>query len=141
MFESYDDILTVEEACEALKIGYNAINTGKLRGYRNGRVWRIPKAAVVECVMEKARMELSLSIGFYVCKVRKKYFEILYLAKMCRVALCNSQISVAVQGKDQQRGGLRAKGYVTYENTQKWPGENGYFRKSRGDDENVAQNC
>ena len=25
MFESYDDILTVEEACEALKIGYNAI--------------------------------------------------------------------------------------------------------------------
>ena len=38
MFESYDDILTVEEACEALKIGYNAIyellNTGKLRGYR-----------------------------------------------------------------------------------------------------------
>ncbi len=60
---------------------------------------------------------------------------------MCRVALCNSQISVAVQGKDQQRGGLRAKGYVTYENTQKWPGENGYFRKSRGDDENVAQNC
>ena len=43
MFESYDDILTVEEACEALKIGYNAmyelLNTGKLKGYRNGRVW------------------------------------------------------------------------------------------------------
>ena len=42
MFESYDDVLTVEEACEALKIGYNAmyelLNTGKLRGYRNGRV-------------------------------------------------------------------------------------------------------
>ena len=35
MFESYDDVLTVEEACEALKIGYNAmyelLNTGKLR--------------------------------------------------------------------------------------------------------------
>ena len=25
MFESYDDILTVEEACEALKVGYNAM--------------------------------------------------------------------------------------------------------------------
>ena len=52
MFESYDDILTVEEACEALKIGYNAmyalLNTGELRGYRNGRVWRIPKKALVE---------------------------------------------------------------------------------------------
>ena len=54
MFESYDDVLTVEEACEALKIGYNAIygllNTGKLRGYRNGRVWRIQKTAIVEYI-------------------------------------------------------------------------------------------
>ena len=60
MFESYDDILTVEEACEALKIGYNAmyelLNTGKLRGYRNGRVWRIPKAALVEFIREMAKM-------------------------------------------------------------------------------------
>ena len=33
MFENYDDILTVEEACEALKVGYNAmyalLNTGE----------------------------------------------------------------------------------------------------------------
>ena len=60
MFESYDDVLTVEEACEALKIGYNAIyellNAGKLRGYRNGRVWRIPKAALVEFIREMAKM-------------------------------------------------------------------------------------
>lgn len=44
MFESYDDVLTVEEACEALKIGFNAmyelLNTGKIKGYRNGRVTR-----------------------------------------------------------------------------------------------------
>lgn len=60
MFESYDDILNVEEACEALKIGYNAmyelLNTGKLRGYRNGCVWRIPKAALVEFIREMAKM-------------------------------------------------------------------------------------
>lgn len=60
MFENIDDILTVEEACEALKIGYNAmyelLNTGKLRGYRNGRVWRIPKAALVEFIREMAKM-------------------------------------------------------------------------------------
>jgi len=34
MFENYDDILTVEEACEALKVGYNAmyalLNTGEI---------------------------------------------------------------------------------------------------------------
>lgn len=60
MFENYDDILNVEEACEALKIGYNAmyelLNTGKLGGYRNGRVWRIPKAALVEYIREMAKM-------------------------------------------------------------------------------------
>ena len=61
MFESYDDILTVEEACEALKIGYNAmyelLNTGKLRGYRNGRVWRIPKAALVEYIQSSFKLK------------------------------------------------------------------------------------
>lgn len=54
MFEAYDDVLTVEEACEALKIGHNAmyelLSTGKLAGYRNGRVWRIPKLALVEYI-------------------------------------------------------------------------------------------
>ena len=57
MFENYDDILNVEEACEALKIGYNAINTGKLRGYRNGRVWRIPKASLVEYIQSSSKLK------------------------------------------------------------------------------------
>ena len=47
MFEEYPDILTAEEAAEALRIGYNALyellSSGKLKGYRNGHVWRIPK--------------------------------------------------------------------------------------------------
>ncbi len=61
MFENYDDILNVEEACEALKIGYNAmyeiLNTGKLRGYRNGRVWRIPKTALVEYIQSNSKLK------------------------------------------------------------------------------------
>lgn len=61
MFENYDDILTVEEACEALKIGYNAmyalLNTGELRGYRNGRVWRIPKTALVEYIQSNSKLK------------------------------------------------------------------------------------
>ena len=56
MFENFDDILTVEEACEALKIGYNMmyslLSTGRIKGYRNGRVWRIPKTALVEYIRE-----------------------------------------------------------------------------------------
>ena len=55
MFEEYADILTAEETCEALRIGYNALyellNSGKLKGFRNGRVWRIPKQAVREYVL------------------------------------------------------------------------------------------
>lgn len=58
MLEEYNDILTVEEACEVLRIGYNAIyallGSDKLRGYRNGRVWRIPKESVRRFILENA---------------------------------------------------------------------------------------
>ena len=50
MMDEYPDVLTTEEACEVLRIGSNAIydllREGKLKGFRNGRVWRIPKAAI-----------------------------------------------------------------------------------------------
>ena len=55
MFEEYADVLTADEACEALRIGYNALydllNSGKLKGFRNGRVWRIPKRSIQEYVL------------------------------------------------------------------------------------------
>lgn len=54
MFSEYDDILTVGEACELLKIGYNQIykllNAGKLKGYKCGRVWKVPKEAVIRFI-------------------------------------------------------------------------------------------
>lgn len=63
MLEEYPDILTVEEACEALRMGYNAVydllNSGKLKGYRNGRVWRVPKLAVKEYILESSRMNIK----------------------------------------------------------------------------------
>ena len=59
MFDDYPDILTVEEACEVLRIGYNAIygylNSGRLKGYRNGRVWRIPKQSVKDFIIESIK--------------------------------------------------------------------------------------
>ena len=61
MLEEYADILTAEEACEALRIGYNAmydlLTSGKLKGYRNGRVWRIPKVAVQEYILTQANLK------------------------------------------------------------------------------------
>ena len=60
MFEQYPDILTVEDACEALRMGYNAVyallNEGKLTAYKNGRVWRIPKESLVRYVLEKSKL-------------------------------------------------------------------------------------
>ena len=60
MFEQYPDILTVEEVCEALRMGYNAVydllNDGKLKAYKNGRVWRITKPALIQYVSESSRL-------------------------------------------------------------------------------------
>lgn len=62
MLEAYDDILSVEEACEALKVGYNAVygllNSGKLKAYKNGRVWKIPKQAVKEYIVEQSKIKI-----------------------------------------------------------------------------------
>ena len=60
MLETYDDLLTVEEACEALKMGKNALyellTSGKLKAFRNGRVWRIPRLAVEAYIRAQANL-------------------------------------------------------------------------------------
>lgn len=47
MFGEYDDMMTTEEAKEALKIGtntlYKLLRSGKLKAFRLGRIWKIPK--------------------------------------------------------------------------------------------------
>ena len=57
MFEQYPDILTVEEVCEALRMGYNAVyeilNSGKLKAFKNGRVWRIPRESLKEFILRQ----------------------------------------------------------------------------------------
>lgn len=67
MLEQYNDVLTTEEASEALRIGYNALyellNNGKLKGYRNGRVWRVPKLAIQRIYIEKCAIEKSIKKG------------------------------------------------------------------------------
>ena len=43
-----------------MKIGKNALydllDSGKLKGFRNGRVWRIPKQAVVEFICTESKL-------------------------------------------------------------------------------------
>ena len=60
MLSDFPDIMTVEETTEALRIGFNALyellNSGKLKGFRNGRVWLVPKAAVVEFIRTQSKL-------------------------------------------------------------------------------------
>ena len=60
MLSEYPDILTTDEACEALRIGYNALydllQSGKLKAYRNGRLWRIPKKSIIEYILEQSKL-------------------------------------------------------------------------------------
>lgn len=60
MLETYDDLLTVDEACEALKVGKNApyalLAEKKLKAYKNGRVWRIPRLAIEEFIKKQANL-------------------------------------------------------------------------------------
>ena len=54
MFEEYRDLLTVDEACEALGIGrnmcYSLLNSGAIKSFKCGRVWKIPREAVEKYV-------------------------------------------------------------------------------------------
>lgn len=60
MFELYDDILTIEEVAELLKIGmtqtYRIVRSGNLKGYKEGKDWKIPKQALINYVMEQSRL-------------------------------------------------------------------------------------
>jgi len=61
MFNTYDDLLTISEACEILKVGHNTIysllSSGKLKGFRCGRIWKIPKIAVEKYILENAGLQ------------------------------------------------------------------------------------
>lgn len=60
MLETYDDLLTVDEAAEALKVGknnlYKLLESGQLKAYRNGRVWRIPRLSIERYILTQAKL-------------------------------------------------------------------------------------
>ena len=60
MFEQYDDILTIEDVAEILKIGmtktYQLVRSGDLKGYKEGKDWRIPKQALSEYVISRSHL-------------------------------------------------------------------------------------
>ena len=55
MFDSYSDIMTIDDVAEALLIGknnvYQLLNDGKINAFKIGCVWKIPKSEVEEFVI------------------------------------------------------------------------------------------
>ena len=60
MFEQYDDILTIEEVAELLRIGmtqaYRIVRSGNLKGYKEGKEWKIPKQALINYVVSQSHL-------------------------------------------------------------------------------------
>ncbi len=60
MFEQYNDILTIEDISEILKIGmtqaYKIVRSGQLKGYKEGKDWKIPKQALKNYVISQSRL-------------------------------------------------------------------------------------
>lgn len=60
MFDSYEDIMTIEELAEALRIGttqaYKLVNSGVLKAYKEGKDWKIPKDAVIMYIRKQSKL-------------------------------------------------------------------------------------
>ena len=54
-FESADDILNIEQFCELLDVGkstgYMLLKSGRVKGFKIGKVWKIPTKSVEDFVL------------------------------------------------------------------------------------------
>lgn len=60
MFEHYKDVMDVYDVAEALCIGknrvYELLGNGSLKGFRIGRVWKIPRTAMQEYILTQSNL-------------------------------------------------------------------------------------
>jgi len=58
MFKEYSDLISIEELTEILSIGKNAayqlLNSGEIKAFKCGRVWKIPKEGVEHYVRTRS---------------------------------------------------------------------------------------
>lgn len=56
--DNYSEILTMDEACEALAVGkstiYQMLGNGEIEGaFRIGKVWKIPRKAITDYIYKR----------------------------------------------------------------------------------------
>ncbi|HBI61480.1 MAG TPA: excisionase [Lachnospiraceae bacterium] len=61
MLEQYQDILSVFDVAEVLFIGknrvYELLEKKELKGFRIGRVWKIPRDALLEYILRQSNLK------------------------------------------------------------------------------------
>ena len=54
-------LITIDELCELLMIGRNAayklLTSGKIKSFRIGRVWKIPRESIPTYIMEQSNLK------------------------------------------------------------------------------------
>ena len=60
MENTSESLITVEELCEELMIGrsaaYSLLATNKIKGFRIGRIWKIPRESIRQYIKEQSKM-------------------------------------------------------------------------------------
>ena len=63
MFEEYDELITVEDMQKLLGIGkntaYELLKEKKIKCFRIGRIWKIPKRSIEEYILTQAGIQLD----------------------------------------------------------------------------------
>ena len=58
MPEQYEDVLEMEQVCDILKLSRNSVyvilKNKELKGYQEGRVWKVPKQAVIQYIKKRS---------------------------------------------------------------------------------------
>ena len=58
MLEQYEDVLEMEQVCDILKLSRNSVyvilKNKELKGCQEGRVWKVPKQAVIQYIKKKS---------------------------------------------------------------------------------------
>ena len=61
-FEHIDEILNIEQYCELLDVGkstgYKLLKSGRIKGFKIGRVWKIPTKSVEEFVLASVNLSV-----------------------------------------------------------------------------------
>ena len=60
MDNDFSPLITIDELCELLMIGRNAayklLTSGKIKSFRIGRVWKIPRDSLTDYIKEQSNL-------------------------------------------------------------------------------------